>query len=565
MAIEPTDTTRPTTLRRTGALGGAALLATGSVGALLAALATPAGAATTYTVDALTDGAADPAHCTDGTSGNCTLRDAAAAAADGDTIVFDASATGTITLSQGTIQLNAVTLTGPGSANLTIDSVNGPSTSTYNTFTLNGTGNAEISGVSIVGHRIRSIVLTGDLTLDDVSISDSYYGSSSGAAVVAMHQGDLTITNSSFTNNGGTTGPSNGGAIYARNSGDLIISDTNVTDNRAQNAGGGIMASGIGSITVTNSVVSGNDGGGAVLIANSSVDISESAFADNYGGGSGGGAYVRGGTTISVESSTFDGNSANGYGGGLYLSSSTPNSQVISSTISNNTITGSGGGVHVGWGGSDVVFANTTITGNSASSKGGGIYAGGAMYLTVEQSTVAANTASYGGGLFMNGGEGSLVGTILSANTATSGSALPGSADLDGGGNPSPTVDSDHSMIGGSTTNLTFTDLGGTITSSTPGLGSLADNGGTTMTMALLDGSAAIDAGPDPVPTFPGNAYDQRGIGFARIAYDAVDIGAFEVQAPPAPSTTSTSSTSTTIPDTTTTGGEDPVVPEFTG
>src|SRR5207244_2675040 len=67
---------------------------------------------------------------------------------------------------------------------------------------------------------------------------------------------------------------------------------------------------------------------------------------------------------------------------------------------------------------------------------------------------------------------------------------------------------------------------------SDPGLGSLANNGGPTQTIALLPGSPAIDHG--------GNAYvntgetDQRGL--TRIVNGTVDIGAFEVQALAAPS-----------------------------
>jgi hypothetical protein len=55
-----------------------------------------------------------------------------------------------------------------------------------------------------------------------------------------------------------------------------------------------------------------------------------------------------------------------------------------------------------------------------------------------------------------------------------------------------------------------------------PKLGLLADNGGPTLTMALLPGSPAIDAGN----TFLAPATDQRG--FSRPAGLAADIGAFE-------------------------------------
>jgi hypothetical protein len=62
-------------------------------------------------------------------------------------------------------------------------------------------------------------------------------------------------------------------------------------------------------------------------------------------------------------------------------------------------------------------------------------------------------------------------------------------------------------------------------------LGPLQDNGGPTLTHALLAGSPAIDAGD---PNYTGPPFtDQRG--FARVYNGRIDIGAFEFQ--PVPST----------------------------
>jgi hypothetical protein len=62
-------------------------------------------------------------------------------------------------------------------------------------------------------------------------------------------------------------------------------------------------------------------------------------------------------------------------------------------------------------------------------------------------------------------------------------------------------------------------------------VGALADNGGPTQTQALQAGSPAINAGPSPVFAFPGNEFDQRGPGYARVVGDRVDVGAYELQA----------------------------------
>jgi hypothetical protein len=63
-------------------------------------------------------------------------------------------------------------------------------------------------------------------------------------------------------------------------------------------------------------------------------------------------------------------------------------------------------------------------------------------------------------------------------------------------------------------------------------LGPLADNGGPTLTHALLAGSPAIDAGnPSAVAGMGGvPEFDQRGAPFERVSSGRIDIGAFEVQ-----------------------------------
>jgi hypothetical protein len=67
-------------------------------------------------------------------------------------------------------------------------------------------------------------------------------------------------------------------------------------------------------------------------------------------------------------------------------------------------------------------------------------------------------------------------------------------------------------------------------------LGTLANNGGPTQTIALLANSPAINAGDNSLAVDgAGNplSTDQRGPGFARIVGGTVDIGAFEVQQAP--------------------------------
>jgi hypothetical protein len=75
---------------------------------------------------------------------------------------------------------------------------------------------------------------------------------------------------------------------------------------------------------------------------------------------------------------------------------------------------------------------------------------------------------------------------------------------------------------------VTFTGTtAGNIYGIDPKLGPLANNGGPTETMALLEGSPAISGGDPDTAGLP--TTDQRGL--PRVVDGRVDIGAFEVQA----------------------------------
>ena len=133
----------------------------------------------------------------------------------------------------------------------------------------------------------------------------------------------------------------------------------------------------------------------------------------------------------------------------------------------------------------------------------------------VESGTGSKPIVSQGGGLYNNNSLVTLNNTIVANSPSggdVAGASLLGSHNLieDGSGGLADSLTGD------------------------PKLGPLADNGGPTLTMALLPGSPAIDAGDSGLvtnPPFPGPPFtDQRG--FARISGAAVDIGAFEVQAP---------------------------------
>ena len=583
--VSPNRAARRSLARRGGALGAGGVLVAGSAAALLTAFAGQAGAASTIAVDSSADGTATASNCTDGTPGNCTMRDAAAAAVDGDTIIFGASVT-SITLTNGQIALGAVNITGPGSASLAITTT--AAAGSYNLFYFSGTGDVTVSGLSITKNRIKA-KNAGTFTLDDVSISDSSGGW--GGALYAANAGDLVISGSHFENNE-SGNAAQGGAIWAQNGGDFTISDSEIFNNSAQSngQGGGIWVNS-SSFTMSNSQVTGNvasSGGGLTVITNGAVMITDSEISSNTTafGGAGASIGLADGNlpadAVTIERTTIDGNvmSGSGDGGGLNLSNRLL--VVSNSTISNNVSGNTGGGIAFN-SGSKVTINNSTITGNQAIN-GGGLYCNHTD-VEINQSTITNNAATGGasqtggGGVWLYEASMDISGTIISGNTSDS----PGREDVST--LYVDAINSDHSLLGNvgvvpGFTPVPVTDLGGTIFSTTPGLLPLADNSGPTKTMALDPTSVAIDAGPDPVATFIGNGSDQRGTPWLRVSNGTVDIGAFESQATPVPtsSTTSTttaptSSTTTTAPTTSTTGvdpsttttREDVMVPTFTG
>ena len=297
-----------------------------------------------------------------------------------------------------------------------------------------------------------------------------------------------------------------GGGVYAFNSaGSVTLSNLNIMGNTAVSGlGGGVFASGSGDVTIVDCLISGN--------------TTESGRA--------GGAFITNFSqsgSILVRNTTIAGNSAND-AGGLYVQTPRPVEIANSTIVGNHATTGQGGGV-LTYGSPNVRIDQSTITDNSAATNGGGV--------AFELSTT-------------------VTGTIIWGNT----SGTAGREDLASYSGRAITVTSEGSLFGSIAPQVT---LSGTpnLTGVDPMLdpAGLAMHGGATPTIALLAGSPAIGAGPNPVATFPGNTYDQRGPGYPRVVGGQVDIGAFEFGAAPPPPTTTTTATP----------GGDPVVPTFTG
>ena len=493
--------------RRGGAAGTGALLVTGSAAALLTAFAGSAGASTTITVDSNGDGVATATNCTDLVPGNCTLRDAALAALDGDTINFDASIS-LITLAGGTVETTAVNIIGPGASSLTITTT--AAAGSYDLFSVEGIGDAVISGLTVTKNRIKSLN-DGKFTLDGVTVSGST--GAYGGALYAGNDGELEIIDSTFENNTATT---NGGAVYIYNDNDATISGSTFTNNESLASGGAIFGEIHYNVTIVDCTITGNsaadDGGGLAFYAKKPDNV------------------------LSITDTTIDANDAGDLGGGLKIDAQDPLIvSITNSTVSNNTAQ-TDAGIGFDDPGITATINNSTISANAALYGSGGVYIGSGSSLTVNQSTISANssagsyTGTDGGGIQLgdNTSVVTLSGSIVSGNS----SGVAGAADFglySSLASDTASITATNSLIGEVDSRITVNGTNN-VSSTNPMLGALANNGGPTKTMALLTGSPAIDAGPNPVATFTGNEFDQRGAGYARIVGGLVEIGAFELQ-----------------------------------
>ncbi len=204
------------------------------------------------------------------------------------------------------------------------------------------------------------------------------------------------------------------------------------------------------------------------------------------------------------------------------------------------------------------IIERCLITGNTASQQGGGMYVAPGMYPSVKSSTLTNNSAAAGGAI-ANYGEPYLTNNTIARNSASLGSSV-----LNGYGSFTSIL---NTIIGpdiGQTVSLvegSFYSLGSNIVTNTTGsngwtvmdqlstnngidpmLGNLADNGGQIDSIALLQGSPAVDRGDNcvvgildcdgPGPSFEyRTTRDQRK--YIRRIGTRVDVGAFETGSNP--------------------------------
>lgn len=287
------------------------------------------------------------------------------------------------------------------------------------------------------------------------------------------------------------------------------ISNISIQNGHAgQNGGGLYIAS--GQVTLTNVIVQNNmlavqDGAGIYLNAGG-LTLDHVTLRNNSTGGTGGGLYSNG--TLTMTESTVMSNTAS-IGGGFELHGPATLTNV---TLNGNSASGSLGGAFRTIGGNAKVrMQNVTIAGNTSPNDGAAGVIDTASQVTLNHCTIANNSAGSG---YVSGLSSSAAVTLT--NTIILGTGLDPTCrgSIASGG---------HNLGNDNSCNLTAT---GDLTTTTPLLETLANNGGATQTMALLPGSPAIDHAGNSGP-----AADQRGVARQDGNFDGSivpDSGAYE-------------------------------------
>lgn len=305
---------------------------------------------------------------------------------------------------------------------------------------------------------VLRVSLGARVTLDGLTLRN---GSDSGL----WNRGTLQVVNCTIRDNFTPPGGANDGAgiLQRPGSGPLTLRNCTVTNN--------VVPSG-----------SGDYGGGLYALDGGPVLLEDSHVFSNRSY-SGAGLFASN-TDVTIRRSTINANRSTSFG--AVYSVEGGDLRIENSTITENR----GGGVEFGLG--NCVIRNSTITHNTGLGGSAGIFSFRGVEVDLRNTVVAANTGGPGGE--------DLIGDFVS-----SGHNLIGVSEQ--------VIDFVHGQLGD--------QVGSVALPLDPGLGPLADNGGSTLTRRPLQGSPLIDAA-DPVHF---EAEDQRGV--SRWS-GAADVGSTE-------------------------------------
>jgi CSLREA domain-containing protein len=470
---------------------------------------------------------------------DCSLREAAVAANNGDVVVFSPlfNSPQTITLTGGQITIDKnLTVAGTGANLLSVSGNNA-----NRIFYISGNAVVALSGMKLTGGR--------QTTSADPNGGAIYLTDSTLTLINMMLSGNKARFTSQPTPPQQPQSRGAGGAVYSKNSA-LAIINSLINTNDASNGSG--IASTNGVVNVVSSVFNGNIDR-SVISSDGIISVVSSSITNNSGGIGNGGILTVDRSIISnnccfggvgnsgsaaISKTTLDKNKNIINGGGVFNSGGM---SIKDSTISSNESDRSGGGIYNA---GQLTVTNSTVSGNlllidpglTGNSSGGGIYNTSTGSLILTNATIANNHAKgLGGGVHQDStGAVTIRNTIIAGNSSST-------SEIDVSGK---IVSQGFNLIGNTTGSSGW--INSDLLNRNPLLALLGNYGGLTLTHSLTSGSPAINAGSNALAVDPATnntlQYDQRGVDYRRAiggGIGIVDIGAYESNIPASPVTLS--------------------------
>ena len=362
---------------------------------------------------------------------------------------------------------------------------------------------------------VGSVTPTEQAVSFNVSPNVAVYGGFSGVEAIRTERdpaAHVTILSGDLDNNDDNNNVD--GNFIDETSADIVGSNSRHIVVINGTAGTPVTASTVlDGFTLTGGYNKNAEGGGALWCRGNgaghecSPTLARLVLSGNRASGNGGAmvldGYSGGASSPTLTDVTFRGNSAATFGGAMY-NNGQGSGGVSSPVLTNVTFSGNGGVIYggamfndgAGGGISSPTLTNATFFGNSATGNGGATFnngGGGTSSPKFTNVTFNGNSASYGGAIYNQGISGGtsisqVINSILWGDSATTSGAEFYSS-YNGGGTGETSLYS--SIVEGGCD----ADCGGvTIYQGDPKLGTLADNGGFTLTLTPGTGSAAINA-----------------------------------------------------------------------
>lgn len=263
-----------------------------------------------------------------------------------------------------------------------------------------------------------------------------------------------------------------------------------------------------------------------VTIQNGNANQTGGDGSPGTSGEDGGGIRANGGSiSLTINDSRLTSNNAYDDGGGLSTNTSTTTATINRSLFDNNSAVGSSndnGGALNAWPGGNIIVNNTTISNNTSGNGGAGAIFSQGGVVTVNHTTITGNSDLNGGAAALSlccGGVITIENSIVAGNSTVACDAGVTSngyniVGLNGSANGCPSGGTGDQILAGAI---------GTLLNTT-----LANNGGSTDTHALVSGGVAVNQIPNGTNGC-GTTYttDQRGV--TRPQNSTCDAGAYEL------------------------------------